>query len=52
MKIELSKEDIEVAIKQYISVWFPAVDVEKIEFIRTKSINSLRANIEIKEKGE
>jgi len=52
MKIELSKEDIEKAIKNYIDLWFSAVDVEDIEFVRTKKVNDLKVKITIKEKGE
>jgi len=52
MKIELSKEDLEKAIKNYIDVWFSAVDVEDIEFIRTKKVDDLKVKVTTKEKVE
>jgi len=52
MKIELSKIDVEQAIKAYIDVWFPALSVTNIEFIRTKKVADLKIIVETKEKGE
>jgi len=52
MKIELSKEDLEKAIKNYIDVWFTAVEVTNIEFVRTKKVYDLKVQVTTKEKGE
>jgi len=52
LKIELSKDDLEKAVKNYIDLWFPSLDVESIEFIRTKQVKDLTVKITTKEKGE
>jgi len=52
MKIELSKDDLEKAIKNYIDMWFTAVEVTDIEFIRTKKVDDLKVKVTTKEKGE
>ena len=52
MIVELSKEDIEKAISDYIKLWLYNVDVEKIEFIRTKKVADLKIKVETKQKGD
>jgi len=52
MKIELSKDVLEKAIKNYIDLWFSAIEVVDIEFVRTKKVDDLKVKITTKEKGE
>ncbi len=52
MKIELGKEEIESAIKSYLDVWFPAIEVIHIDIVRTKKTEDIKYIVNIKEKGE
>jgi len=52
MIVELSKDDLEKAITNYLELWFPAVEIKEIEFIRTKKVTDLKVKIKTNTKGE
>jgi len=52
MKLELSKKDIEIAIKNYVDMWFPAVKVVDMEVVRSKKVEDIKYIINVEEKGE